>query len=508
MPKTSVSSSKSSRGAKSAKTNDRSTLTPEARHKIYIRLLNPVRLRKPKEEKKSFGLATLSDKSRIINSAPFRRLQGKAQVFSLARSGVARTRLTHSIEVSNYGELIAESIANDLVESGSLPAELRLAFVQTVENACLLHDIGNPPFGHMGEYAIGQWFRGSRPDLVNHWVVACGEIKKIEADRYLDAFESFDGNPQGLRIITRLQWLYDQFGMNLTCPLIGAYTKYISGRADATSRFKKKIGHFPSEAWAIKQTWAALELSTDADGMPMTRHPLVFIMEAADDIAYCLSDIEDALEMRLITETEFLNMIREDLEVWVAEAENDAKTKEKLTKNGTYHLFRLALSRDLVAAAAAAYIDNEDAILSGNMDTSLLGSKDRENRALKALKTVAADRIYTAREAVEIALGGLKAIQSILDAFKPMLLLRPEAFKKLADKSADDRFRKHPFEVLLHSLLPTKQMSAYQWQTENNPRLEPIHRTQLVIDYVSGMTDTHALKVYNIINGTGPTGIE
>lgn len=150
---------KTIRTFKSRKDTAKSSIPSAERARIYGQLLTSIRLRPssfPRRE--SITLEALSDKFRIMSSAPFRRLQSKAQVFSLARSGVVRTRLTHSHEVSTYGELIAESIAKSLVDDKALPEELRLSFVQTVENACLLHDIGNPPFGYMGEYAIGKWF--------------------------------------------------------------------------------------------------------------------------------------------------------------------------------------------------------------------------------------------------------------------------------------------------------------------------------------------------------------
>jgi dGTPase len=475
------------------------------RRSIYKRLLAPNRLRQSSVRRESSGLEALSDKSRIISSAPFRRLQSKAQVFSLARSGAVRTRLTHSIEASNYGELIAESLAQTLVKSKSLSEELRLPFVQTVENACLLHDLGNPPFGHMGEYAIGRWFRNNREDLLSQWKQA--HITPAEAKRFLDALERFDGNPQGLRIITRLQWLSDEYGMNLTCPLIAAYSKYLGGGVNKKLPFCKKIGYFPSEENTIKKTWEILELKTTSRGLPAQRHPLAFIMEAADDIAFCLSDIEDALEKSVISEREFLEYIRPKLPKKVESALRSAnQVRDVITSNGTFHFFRLELSSELVDTAVRIYKDNEEAILQGTLVTSLLGTDHTASQALETLRDFAAERIYTTREAVEIELGGLKAIEGLLDAYRSMLLMRTDEFTGLENQRESKRSR--PMEVLLRSLLPAKQMRAYEWQTRNDPKLEPIHRAQLIVDYLSGMTDTHTLKIYNIINGTGPVEIE
>jgi dGTPase len=362
----------------------------------------------------------------------------------------------------------------------------------------------------MGEYSICKWFqdKNNRIQLRNHWRETC-DITAKGVEQYLEAFANFDGNPQGLRIITRLQWFTDHRGMNLTCPLIGAYTKYIAGSAEPNQPFKKKMGFFPSEEETVKEVWKALGLKT-IRGLPAQRHPLAFVMEAADDIAYCLSDIEDGLEKEVLTEHDFLGEMRlGPLQPWVEKAEAKASEyKATLTKNGTYHFFRLFFSQELVNAAAQAYLDKEDAILDGGIKTGLLESDGRLYDALTALKTFAGKHIYTSREAIDVEIGGLTAIRVILDSFLPILLLSSEDFKLLGTKSERERFKKYPFAVLLYSLLPEKQLQAYQWQTTNTPGLEPIHRAQLIVDYLSGMTDSHALKVYNMINGTSPISIE
>ena len=227
----------------------------------------------------------------------------------MARTGAVRTRLTHSIEVSNYGSQIAETLAQRLIARGSLPPDLRFAFVKTVENSCLLHDIGNPPFGHMGEYAIQRWFVKNEEQLVKSWL-CLDRFSSEVANQHLKAYQRFDGNPQGFRIATRLQWLYDEFGMNLTRSLLAAYIKYLGDVPDPTSRFRKKIGYFPTETEVVRNVWKTLGLLTNDKGLPIQRHPLAFLMEAADDIAFCLSDIEDALEKKVVTENEFISWMR------------------------------------------------------------------------------------------------------------------------------------------------------------------------------------------------------
>ena len=343
--------SRSKRGA--------SKIVDNPRLEIYRRLLSSQRRRKTTDSTRAgdLNLETVSDTGRIVRSSPFRRLQSKAQVFSMVRSGAVRTRLTHSIEVSNYGELIAEPVVRRLIANGSLSEDLRLPFIKTVSNACLLHDIGNPPFGHMGEYAIQKWFEKNKEELQDTWV-GFGKLKGDAFKRHLDAYSNFDGNPHGFRIITRLQWFHDEYGLNLTLSLLASYLKYL-GAQPGTGKFTKKVGYFPTEEKIVKKIWQKLKLKTDIQGLPLQRHPLVFLMEAADDISYCLSDIEDALELGVVSEDAFLSWIERkgiDLDDVRKQAEKHRKSereKDALTTNGTYHLFRIKYSGDLVTRAFA-----------------------------------------------------------------------------------------------------------------------------------------------------------
>jgi dGTPase len=475
--------------------------------KDYERLLSSQRLRPTRDDKRAgdLNLETFSDKGRIVRSAPFRRLNSKAQVFSMARSGAVRTRLTHSLEVANYGELIADPLARKLVTNGSLPATLRLAFVQMVENSCLLHDIGNPPFGHMGEYAIQQWFTEKKPELVSSWV-ALGKLTREEAESHLDPYTHFDGNPHGFRIITRLQWLNDEYGMNLTCSLLASYLKYL-GTQPESGRFRKKTGYFSSEEGVVKSVWKKLGLRTDTEGLPDQRHPLTFVMEAADDIAFCLSDIEDALEKRVVTEAEFIAWMKTKnyrLENLISEATKQSN----LVRNGTYHLFRLERSKELVESAVNAYLQYEDKILHGLMEKSLLSVDPEAKRLLELLKEFCVRHVYTSREAIDTELVGLNAITGVLNAYFPVMCMTTEQFKEISNIDNKDRLSNFPIPSLLYSLLPEKHRLAYKWYKEQNPRFEPVYRAQLVVDYVAGMTDSHVLKIFNMINGSQQFGLE
>jgi dGTPase len=472
----------------------------------YEQLLSPARLRETTDKSRDRNLEVFSDKGRIVRSAPFRRLQSKAQVFSMARTGAVRTRLTHSLEVANYGEFIAEILAQRLVVRKRLSADLRLPFVQTVENACLLHDIGNPPFGHMGEYAIGRWFSANKKMLTKHWT-GPNRISPADAERYLTAYANFDGNPHGFRIITRLQWLSDEYGMNLSCSLLASYLKYLGTRPEKGKRFRKKIGYFPSEEGVVKSVWQRIGLNTDDAGLPTQRHPLAFVMEAADDIAYCFSDIEDAIEKHVVSEDEFFSWMKSkgaNLNKWVRQA----KRQKYMMAQGAFHLFRLGISKYLVESAVKAYLKNEGSILDGSMDKSLFDTDTKSKRWLDLLREFSSAKVYTSREAIDTELVGLNAITGLLDEYKPMMLLTTRQFEELSDKNNRDRLSRFPILSLLFCLLPAKHLLWYMWSKDTTPKLEPIHRTQLVVDYVAGMTDSHVLKIFNMMNGAQQFGVE
>lgn len=269
----------------------------------YSEIITTERLRKSTTDRTPELISeTESDKARIIFSAPFRRLQKKAQVFPLESNAAVRSRLTHSLEVSIIGRQIAQMIAKELFQKKCI--DETEPFVNIVESACLLHDIGNPPFGHFGEAAISNWFKEK---------AVKSEIFKRHRDsntsHYID-FENFDGNAQGLRIIAKLQG-EDQFGLNLTCSVIAAYLKYPhseSSRKPGTNDLHKKPGYFLTEEETIKSVWSKLSIPLHI------RSPLTFIMEAADDIAYCLSDIEDGIEKKLVKFEDFIAEIQNSLQ--------------------------------------------------------------------------------------------------------------------------------------------------------------------------------------------------
>lgn len=223
-----------------------------------LNLVQETRLRPSTQGVRGLLIASESDKGRVINSGAFRRLQQKAQVFPLEPNAAVRTRLTHSIEVSQIGRHLAQKIIEGFGSSTGSYDKLA-AFVNVVETACLLHDIGNPPFGHLGESAVKEWFSDQRNN--------CGDLVDLQ---------EFDGNPQGFRLMTLLAGA-DKYGFNLTCTLLLSTVKY---PWDLTGRPKgKKIGLFTNDIENYQE--ACEKLSWEAG----KRFPFMRLMDTADDIA-------------------------------------------------------------------------------------------------------------------------------------------------------------------------------------------------------------------------------
>lgn len=463
---------------------------PITAHDGAAKYLATDRLRRTSVASRSRLEESLSDKARIITSTAFRRLQTKAQVFSLEQNAAVRSRLTHTLEVAGYGQLIA-SLACGFLKDKLSPEEA-LQLIQAVENACLLHDIGNPPFGHLGEFAICEWFRKQREELEKLW----RQLGVPEDDRrnFQAAYEQFDGNPQGFRIVTRLQWLHDEFGLNLTSSLLAGMVKYPTGRIDSSARFTKKIGYFPTEAELVRQVWEKVGLKAG------TRHPVAFLMEAADDIAYCVSDIEDAIEKRIVSQSQFFDSISPELRRRFDK--NSAGSSS--CSNARFIDFRIELTRSLIAESARIFADNYEQVLDGSFHTPLLDSASECESALRELKNFARKWIFVSGEAVNIELGGHRTVSDLLEGLYPLLMLSRKEFESsLPDATAPPDYGRLALERRLASLLPGKHRKVYQLSTRNNEALEPLYRTQTIVDYISGMTDNHAVQVHRMLRGAG-----
>lgn len=455
----------------------------------YEKIISEKRLRESTATReKNIIIETESDKARIIFSAPFRRLQKKAQVFPLEQNAAVRSRLTHSLEVATIGRQISQKIVRI---GGPRDFEIKEAFVNIVEAACLLHDIGNPPFGHFGESAISEWFKKAGSLKFKHH-------KKEKPEHYID-LETFEGNAQGLRIITKLQ-SEDQYGLNLTCSTISAYLKYtypeFERKQNTDKPFSKKNGFFRTENNQVNRAWKKLGIK------PNSRHPLTFVMEAADDIAYCLSDVEDGIQKNIISIDEVIDHIGEEIK----------KTKDKKTISLWKEIYKrasqagiptnkfIAIRTNLINrstdTAAKHYIANEKKILKDKFHDSLLNKESTEYKILEIIRKFVSEKVYTAPDAELLELAGNSAIFGILNKLSPLLELPRDTFFSLI---TDEKIKGFALEKRLLRLIPTQSRKSYI--QERTHELEWFNRAHLIIDYISGMTDDFALDIYQKLSG-------
>ena len=255
-------------------------------------LLSPKREREGSGRAKSADLRSEFEKDyhRIIGSASFRRLQDKTQVFPLDKSDFIRTRLTHSLEVSSLGKSLGQNIGENILKfrrnSGFVP-RMKEDISHILECAGLIHDIGNPPFGHFGEVAIREWFARNLSKLSFRGQA----VEDMLSEQMKQDFYHFEGNAQALRLVTKLHYLVDEHGMNLTYALLNTIIKYpvpsTGIRGDSGNIKDKKMGYYLADEAVFRRV-------TEATGAGNNRHPLTYILEAADDLAYKTADIEDA----------------------------------------------------------------------------------------------------------------------------------------------------------------------------------------------------------------------
>lgn len=326
------------------------------------------------------------DYHRIIGSASFRLLQDKAQVYPLYRGDFVRTRLTHSLEVSSFAGSLGDTVFTRLIEAGKAGVDERVRenCCDILECAGLVHDIGNPPFGHFGEFSIRQWFK----DNFQRLKFRGKPVSQLLTDEMKADFLNFEGNAQALRVLSRLHCLIDmQTGMNLTFALLNTIVKYPVGSTEIDASCgdicRKKMGYYVSE----KELFGKITEKTGAIGC---RYPLTFILESADDIAYKTADIEDAVEKGLLSYDILIRELQSEKYVLKCknaderEALSDAvnmlmRSRESAEQLRMEDPDKAAVSRWIIKlqtkmlyAAADAFCDNYESIMSGEFRTELL----------------------------------------------------------------------------------------------------------------------------------------
>jgi len=419
------------------------------------------------------------DFDRIVFSSAFRRLQDKTQVFPMPESDYVHTRLTHSLEVSCVGRSLGNLVGKKILDRNKkLEKEFtQFHFGEIVASACLAHDIGNPPFGHSGEDAIAEYFRNGNGKAFR---------KKLTAKQWTD-LTKFEGNAQGFRIITRLQNPTIIGGLKLSCATLAAFTKYpkesLTEKENKVKVHKeklyKKYGFFQSEKELFKEVAKETGLLPKAgykNSLFWNRHPLAFLVEAADDICYRVMDLEDGFRLSLLSfvETEELLMSlkgKSELHLYNERNEND--------KIG--YLRAKAIS-ELVKSLSDAFADEEKSILFGRLNKDLI-SLIPMSGPLEEIKKVSIEKIYSMRGVVEREAAGFEVLDGLLDTFISAV-----------NEFAEDKIS--PKNKTIIKLLPKQFLGDY-----GKPDEDIYTRLLKITDFVSGMTDSYAVSLFRKIKG-------
>ena len=457
-----------------------------------------------------------SDRGRIINSAAVRRLQQKTQVFPLERNAAVRSRLTHSLEVQQTGRFIVRTLYKQLGDRAALYGldGLEGALESLVEMTCLMHDIGNPPFGHFGEFAIGEWFKRHLNTLFDAAVPDRRGDSELRSRMLVD-LEQFEGNAQAIRLVVSL------LRLNLTYTQTAGLLKYVRAayapkpaKGTPGAYLLKKPGFYLSEEYYVADLQAALGLQ------PGTRHPVAYIMEAADDIAYCLADIEDSVEKGIFSIEQLSQLLIDKFtehgspDEPIASAGRSFRSmveyaqaraaKEPINKVGEFFIWlRVNMVHPLVQHAAQQFIEHIEAVYDGTLDRALLEDASLPNAIVQTFKDVAMDRVFCHREVETLQLQGYRILQGLLDAYAPLLAVAPATFQALTER----RCRSEPHLQMLARRLPSQLIKAYHESLKvrfegdvNQPLWEFYYRCRMLQDFVSGMTDQLAQDEYRTLS--------
>ena len=410
------------------------------------------------------------DYDRLIFSAPFRRLQNKTQVFPLPGSIFVHNRLTHSLEVASVGMSLGNDVAQRIISERS--PELRGSQIeqigQIVSTACLAHDLGNPPFGHSGEKAI-QTFFTEGPGK---------ELQQLVSPAFWDDITHFEGNANAFRLLTHQFKGRRAGGFVMTYSTLASIVKY--PHASSAASKKGKFGFFQSEQeyyQRIASEMGIVRLSADGEPLRYARHPLVYLVEAADDICYEIMDLEDAHKLKILSyqETEhlLLDFFEEDIRQKILQRIVDEGLEDP---NEKVVYMRACVIGKLENECVNAFIDHEQEILSGTFTGSLIDHvNERQREAYRQCAAISVQRIYRSRPVLDVELSGYKIMATLMQQMIEAVM--------------------HPQRYYSQQLID-RVSSQYDISA---PDLET--RLMAVIDYIAGMTDVYALDVYQKING-------
>lgn len=445
----------------------------------WDKLLNKERLRKSTREADARNEFE-SDYGRVLFSPALRRMHDKTQVFPLTADDNIHSRLTHSMEVMAIGYSLGIDILKnrEFVQStGYEVHELERMIPVILQSACLVHDIGNPPFGHFGETVIKDFFKKLFENDSK-----LGDEKKFNLSKEeMEDFTLFDGNAQGFRILTKLQVLDDAFGLNLTHATLASYTKYPNSGDVGKSLGKHKRGVFQSEKEYFEKV--SMECGLFNGGQAI-RHPLAYLMEAADSICYLLMDMEDGFNKKwykysgLRTFFSGTDNLSEFFDKLDAKYEGEDLEVTRVVK------FRIEIIRRLVALASDNFLKNIEAIYDGTYNEELI--LDSKAGLAKRFQEFCSRHILPNREILSLEMTGHSVLTGLLDFYTGFLF------------HDDKKYRKKAKGMLSNSIVRAALL-------ENNIKefddLSVYSKLRIIVDYISGMTDQFALNQYQKLSG-------
>lgn len=440
----------------------------------WIQLLSDKRPGEGKQQAKSARSKFEQDYDRIIFSHPFRMLQDKTQVFPLPKHDFVHTRLTHSLEVASVGRSLGKLAGEKVME---LHPEIEAAgltssdFGAIVSAASLMHDLGNPPFGHAGESAISDFF------IENE---TAKSIQSIVTDKEWTDLTNFEGNAQGFRLANKKNYQ----GLKLTFATLGAFTKYpressITSK-DKSRKSQKKYGFLQSNKTVFTEMATEMGLVSlgDEEDAAWCRHPLAFLVEAADDICYNIIDLEDGTNVGLVEMEETKSMLVDI----IGDTFDEEKFNKIPNRKEQISVLRAMAIQELITQCVTKFMAVERDLLAGSFDQALTDHIPAA-ATLAKIQSLSVRKIYKSKPVIEREIAGFQVLNGLLETFLPAVLALQGPHKvSWRNKS-------------LLELLPAESFA--EMKGEGNP----YHLMQSLLDFISGITDSYALSLYRNIKG-------
>ncbi len=417
------------------------------------------------------------DFDRIVFCSAFRRMQDKTQVFPLSRSDYVRTRLTHSLEASCVGRTLGTLVGEELIKRHRLDGYEPSDFGAICAAACLAHDIGNPPFGHSGEDGIRHW-----AESTHYGSQRVGALQDSEREDFL----RFEGNAQGFRILTRLQ-SPDGRGLQLTSATLATFTKYPReswiGSSSAEGVSTRKHGFCAADRDRFSAVASEVGLiRRDPLRAWWSRHPLAYLVEAADDICYRVIDIEDGHRLGRLSYLQAESLLRPLIQSSADDLDQRIEAIDE--PRARVEFLRAKAINSVIFQVRDNFLDIESELLAGRNDTPLLQTIPLAAE-MQQLLDVAFEQVYCAPEVVEIETAGFEVISELLERFVPVV-----------DELAERGDRATARSRMMIRLIPAQFIgSGYR------PDPNPYRRLLGITDYIAGMTDSYAVSLYKKVTG-------